>query len=131
MSLNPVLCVAYKKGLPYSADVITTVAGVGTMLRSPGKVATTIQGTPCPLWPLAVPQGFSLRAKQIVGGHFLELMRSQELIDDTLQEGLRMDGWMDRLLVGWLAGWMNDMTDQWIMVGWMIQRGRNMTSASS
>lgn len=104
-------CVAYKKGLPYSGDLIVTVAEVGTILKSPGKVGTTIQGTPCPLWPLAVPQGFYLRAKQMIRGHFPELVRSQELIDNVLQEGLRkegrQDGWIDGQTAGGLASWMN------------------------
>ena len=81
------------------------------MLKSPRSVATTIQGTPCSLWPLAVPQGFYLRAKQMVRGHFPELVRNQELIDDALQEGLRkegrMDGWIDGQTAGELASWMN------------------------
>lgn len=47
----------------------------------------------------------------MVRGHFPELVRSQELIDDVLQEGLRkegrMDGWIDGQTAGGLASWMN------------------------
>jgi len=47
----------------------------------------------------------------MVRGHFPELVRNQELIDDALQEGLRkegrMDGWIDGQTAGELASWMN------------------------
>lgn len=47
----------------------------------------------------------------MIRGHFPELVRSQELIDDVLQEGLRkecrMDGWIDGQTAGELASWMN------------------------
>lgn len=39
-----------------------------------------------------------------------DLVRDQELTDDTLREGLRMDGQMDGWTEGqrdcWLAGWL-------------------------
>lgn len=47
----------------------------------------------------------------MVGRHFPELVRNQELTDDVLQEGLRkegrMDKWIDGQTAGELASWMN------------------------
>lgn len=55
----------------------------------------------------------------MAGEHSLHLVRGQELIDDMLWEGLRMDGWMDgwidRGTAGCLAGWMDGVcVDEWM-----------------
>lgn len=67
----------------------------------------------------------------MAGEHSPDLLRAQEPTDDTSQEGLRMDGWMDGRWTdgrtggrpaGWLDGCMNKLMDEWVMDGWMMQR---------